>query len=215
MAKLILATGDTVLREIALSSERVTIGRRPHNDIVLNDPAISGDHAVIVIRENTPFLEDLNSTNGTQVNGQPVKRHLLQHGDTIKLAGYKIRYVAGYGDDIDGEPRQTRIAPLDCSPASEAIDIPAGSASAVARLSVLNGPNAGRELALAKVLTTLGRPKVQVAVITRQHDGFYLTHIEGVTAPLINGYSIGSDAHQLANGDVIDMSGTLVAFSAD
>ncbi|OHC69467.1 MAG: hypothetical protein A2045_01705 [Rhodocyclales bacterium GWA2_65_20] len=93
MAKLILSMDGLVLKEIPLNKERMTIGRKPHNDIQIDNLAISGEHAVLVTILNDSFLEDLNSTNGTYINGQSVKKHFLQHGDVIELGKYRLRYV--------------------------------------------------------------------------------------------------------------------------
>lgn len=196
MAKIILSKGETVLREVVLVKERVTIGRRPDNDIVIDDLAISGEHAVIVTLDDDSFLEDLNSTNGTQVNGQPVRKHFLQNEDVVQLAQFRIRYIFGdngsLADDSDeGAAGSTRP----------------GLARVVASLQVLNGPNVGKEIGLAKVLTSLGRPGVQVAVVTRCGNGYFLARIEG-EAPILNNRQIGAGAHLVADGDVIEMSGT-------
>ena len=86
MAKLILSMDGLVLKEIVLNKERLSIGRKPHNDIQIDNLAISGEHAVIVTILNDSFLEDLNSTNGTLVNGQPIKKHILRNKDVIELA---------------------------------------------------------------------------------------------------------------------------------
>lgn len=93
MAKLILSMDGLVLKEIPLTKERTTIGRKPHNDIQIDNLAISGEHAVIVTILADSFLEDLNSTNGTYVNGQSVKKHFLQNGDTIELGKYRLKYL--------------------------------------------------------------------------------------------------------------------------
>src|SRR5712692_5838679 len=93
MAKLILSMDNLVLKEIALTKERTTIGRKPHNDIQIDDLAVSGEHAVIVTILQDSFLEDLGSTHGTVVNGQPIKKHFLQNSDVVELGKYKLKYV--------------------------------------------------------------------------------------------------------------------------
>ncbi len=93
MAKLILSLDDVVLEEIPLSKERTTIGRKPNNDIQIDNLAVSGEHAVIVTILNDCFLEDLGSTNGTLVNGVLAKKHLLQNNDVIELGKYKLKFV--------------------------------------------------------------------------------------------------------------------------
>src|SRR4249920_2008221 len=93
MAKLILSMDGLVLKEITLTKERTTIGRKPHNDIQIDNLAVSGEHAVIVTILQDSFLEDLGSTNGTVVNGQPIKKHFLQNSDIVELGKYKLKYV--------------------------------------------------------------------------------------------------------------------------
>lgn len=201
MAKIILSKGDKVLREVRLCKERVTIGRRPHNDIVIDDLAVSAEHAVIVTRDLDSYLEDLNSTNGTQVNGQPVKKHFLQDEDVIELAQYRITYASDEGRDIPGLTNEL------IRHSGHGL-----SANHVARIKVLNGATAGRETPLNRAITTIGRPGVQVAAIMVRVDGYAIAHIEGVNCPLINGIPIGADAARLTHGDVIDLSGTHMQF---
>lgn len=193
MAKIILSRGDTVLREIALSKERITIGRRPHNDIVIEDLAISGEHAVIVTHADGSFLEDMNSTNGTQVNGQPVRKHFLQDGDIVELAQFRAKYFS-----VTSSEEKSTNGSVNCAKQERAI--------CSATVTVLNGPSAGKAIALTKALTTLGVPGVQVAVVTRSSAGYYLAHVEG-DAPTVNTKPVGSHPHPIFNGDVIDLSG--------
>lgn len=192
MAKIILSKGDKVLREIVLCKERMTIGRRPDNDIVIEDLAISGEHAVIETRNGDSILEDLNSTNGTQVNGQPVQKHFLQDGDVVDLARFRIRYVV---DAPESEHQTNKSSSL------------SGNGSAIAKIKVLNGPSAGREILLDKPLTTLGRPGVEVVLVTQSQSGYYLTHLEGSDL-LINRQSVGKGSHPISNGDIVSLSGT-------
>src|SRR5215212_3127828 len=97
MAKLILSMDGLVLKEIPLTKERTTLGRKPHNDIQIDNLAVSGEHAVIVSILNDSFLEDLGSTNGTLVNGNSVKKHFLQNNDVIELGKYKLKFIAEAG----------------------------------------------------------------------------------------------------------------------
>lgn len=195
MAKIILSKGDTVLREIALCKERITIGRRPHNDIVIEDLAISGEHAAVVTVNGDFFLEDLNSTNGTQVNGQPVRTHFLQEGDVIELAQFRMRYVA---DAVAGSTAKLEFRP------DQDVDPTFGQKPPAIR--ILNGPNAGKEMLLNKPLVTIGRAGIQVAVFTRSENAYFLAHVEGMP-PLVNGQPLGERPTRLSNGDVIELSG--------
>ena len=76
---------------------------------------------------------------------------------------------------------------------------------------MLNGPAAGKELALKKALITLGRPGVQVAVITRRPHGYFITHVEG-KHPVVNGEEIGAQACELSDHDVIELAGVKMEF---
>lgn len=192
-AKIIISMDGAVLREIALSSGRATIGRQPQNHIVLNDLGVSGRHALIATTDNDFYLEDLNSTNGTQVNGQPVGKHFLQHGDIIGIARYQLRYV------------NSRHA----GRASLPTGMEANAGGALVR--VLEGVGAGREIPLNKPITTLGRPDAQIAVILRQPGGYLLAQVEGA-APLVNGAAIAADGRFLDDGDLIEMGGARLRF---
>lgn len=214
MATIILAKDGIDLQVFPLLKARTTIGRRTYNDIVIDAAGISGEHAVIAMLLSEVFFEDLDSTNGSQLNGQPVKKHFLQDGDVIELATHTIRYCAdedGLGTpsaivltpthDGLGDMRQTTV-PSQLS--SE------GKSTGVIR--ILKGVGAGKEIALTKPMTTIGRPGIQVAVLARTQHGFSLTHIEGKVPALVNGTSIGASTHMLANGDLIEMSGAEMVF---
>lgn len=191
MAKIIVSSGITVLQELALGSERVSIGRAPHNDLVLEDLAISAVHAMIVPGADGPYIEDLNSTNGTQINGQPFKKHFLQHDDVVTLAHYRLRFVAGEEASL---PRKR-------------------SKAAGASLRMLSGPTAGREVVLRETLTTIGRPGIGVAGLVREADAYRIVHVEGRIRPLINGASMDGESCALADGDMLDIAGVKMVFS--
>jgi pSer/pThr/pTyr-binding forkhead associated (FHA) protein len=260
MAKLILSMDGLVLKEIPLTKERTTIGRKPHNDIQIDNLAVSGEHAVIVTILNDSFLEDLGSTNGTVVNGSPIKKHFLQNNDVIELGKYKLKFIgeaapAAAADKADFEktmvlrPSAMKAA-ADQAKASSAM--PGGGAqTAVAQraaasqqmassaaatgvadkditkttppapkpagqplgaIQLLSGANAGKELELTKPLTTLGKPGVQVAVLTRRPQGYFITHVEGANRPMVNGQQIGPAPHALKDHDVIELAGVKMEF---
>ncbi|OWW19800.1 FHA domain-containing protein [Noviherbaspirillum denitrificans] len=186
MAKITLSLGDKILREVPLNKERVTIGRRPHNDLVLDDLAISGEHAVIVTLCHDSFLEDLNSTNGTKVNGQPVRKHYLRDGDCVELAHYRLLFVTHTTTSVD--------------------------VSAVASIKVCNGPRAGTETALSKAITSIGKQEQRAAVILKRVDGYFLTRVDKGHTLLINGQAVGTQPHQLRDGDVIAIGDDEIQF---
>ena len=184
MPKMIISLDGTVLKEVQLTKDRTSLGRRPYNDIVIDNMAVSGEHAVVQMLGTEGYIEDLNSTNGTYVNGKTVKKQQLHHEDTIEIGNYKIQYV--------DEAQQAE-------PANGAI-------------KVLSGPAAGREMALVKPVTTLGKAGVSVATITRSARGFVLAHVEGDSLPMVNGAAVGSEAVTLRDGDLLNLAGTQMQF---
>jgi pSer/pThr/pTyr-binding forkhead associated (FHA) protein len=248
MAKLILTLDGVPQGEFELNKELVTIGRRPSNDIHIDNLAVSGNHAVVRTIGKDSFLEDLDSTNGTLVNGKPIKKHILQHGDVIELGKYQLKYVSldAYTSTTAGVPAEDLektmiIRPSAMKPATPpepAVAVPPSTSASfqktstvqeamkdrvpsapppqggipVGHVQILNGPSAGRELVLNKTLTTLGKPGVQVAVITRRPQGYFITHVEGTVHPVVNGQSIGVQAHELHDHDVIEIAGVKMEF---
>jgi pSer/pThr/pTyr-binding forkhead associated (FHA) protein len=256
MARLILSLDGQTLAEYNMTKERYTVGRLSDNDIRIDNAAVSGHHSLLINILNDSFLEDLNSTNGTYVNGKLIKKHALQHGDVITVGHHQLRYVddqaeAAPDDEFEKtmviEPsvnmerqiaRATRAAeaaaakqatPAKTPPkpapvkvfepsATQDIDENSVPVLPLAKLQVLSGTFAGKELALTKALTTLGRPGVQVAAITRRAEGYYIVHVESGDAenyPRVNGQSIGPQARQLQDNDVIQLAGVKMGFFLD
>jgi pSer/pThr/pTyr-binding forkhead associated (FHA) protein len=228
MAKLILSMDGLVLKEITLTKERTTIGRKPHNDIQIDNLAVSGEHAVIVTILNDSFLEDLGSTNGTLVNGAPIKKHFLQPNDVIELGKYKLKYINEAPKAAAADFEKTMVlrpgtmprpapppamAPAVTAALTAAAPPPAPTAPArQGAIQLLSGANIGKELLLTKALTTLGKPGVQVAVITRRPQGYFITHVEGANFPVVNGKTLDAQAHPLNDHDVIEIAGTKMEF---
>lgn len=244
-AKLILSMDGAVLKEYPLNKERMTIGRKPHNDVIIDNLAVSGEHAAIVTILHDSFLEDLDSTNGLEVNGAPTKKHFLQNNDVIGIGKYKLKYIndqvtqstpADFEKTMVLRAPVKQVAPAASKPAEpasftqtqanpakpragtvaettgkmEAFQTAAPGQAAV--VQVLTGPNAGKELELVKNLTTLGKPGVQVAVLTRRPHGYFITHVEGASHPTVNGVSLTDQPHQLNDHDVIELAGVKMEF---
>jgi pSer/pThr/pTyr-binding forkhead associated (FHA) protein len=303
MARLILSLDSQVLAEYNMSKERYTIGRLPDNDVRIDNPAVSGHHSLIINILNDSFLEDLNSTNGTYVNGKLIKKHALQHGDVITIGHHQLRFAdqqisdteqdefektmvipASQQDadqlakaeeaaaaaaaveaataepsaaearaDVKVDMPQMESDPAEAPPAAAAAEsepvatsVPepepvahaataaaeppahvatsagidpssAPNALPLAKLQVLSGAFAGRELELTKALTTLGRPGVQVAAITRRAEGYFVVHVESGKEgdyPLVNGQPIGAQARKLTDNDVLQLAGVKMGFFA-
>ncbi len=302
MARLILSLDNQVLAEYNMSKERYTIGRLPDNDVRIDNPAVSGHHSLIINILNDSFLEDLNSTNGTYVNGKLIKKHALQNGDVITIGHHQMRFSdqeanqpeqdefektmvipAGQQDadqlieaeraaeravaeaqasesapgvgyeaaaaavkldpdeagDLDESTPALAPAPTAPPPPEEPAEPaapvaekkrepfrpsstqtgvdPAAAPSALpmGKLQVLSGAFAGRELELTKALTTLGRPGIQVAAVTRRAEGYYIVHVESGKEgdfPLVNGEPIGAQAKKLTDNDVVQLAGVKMGF---
>jgi hypothetical protein len=251
-AKLILSMEGTVIKEFPLNKDRMTIGRYAHNDIVIDNLAVSGEHAAVVTILHDSFLEDLDSTNGLAVNGTPTKKHFLQNNDLIEIGKYKLKYLSdqvSQASSADFEKTMV-LRPLvkpaapntekskeSASPASMTAEkagrfepsptvLPVQAAAAAtpqpapqsesihraAVVQILTGPNAGKELELVKNLTTLGKPGLQVAVLTRRPQGFYITYVEGEHFPLVNGKALNNQPQQLNDHDVIELAGIKMEF---
>jgi pSer/pThr/pTyr-binding forkhead associated (FHA) protein len=230
MPKMIVSIDGVVIKEVQLTKDRTTLGRRPYNDIVIDNLAVSGEHAVLQMSGNEVYLEDLNSTNGTYVNGKAVKKQLLQNTDTVEIGKYKIKYI----NEVAGPTfEKTMILkagavmppPMAAAPAGAPAQsgAPSGQMSTAAAqaadlgqvkatIKVLSGAAAGREVPLVKVVTTIGKPGVAVAAITKRPMGFVVAHVEGSNKPTLNGAAIGAEPVTLKNGDLLELAGTQMQF---
>jgi hypothetical protein len=98
------------------------------------------------------------------------------------------------------------------APAAPPPVAPAASSQPLGTIQILSGPSAGKELPLSKPLTTLGKPGVQVAVIAKRPQGYFITHVEGATFPIVNGKQLDAQAHALHDHDVIELAGVKMEF---
>jgi hypothetical protein len=187
VAKVIISRDAQLEQEVEFGAGRLTIGRHPHNDIVIAHQAVSGRHASISCVDGEAVLEDLGSSNGTFVNGQRITRAVLSDRDSFTIASFHVEYV-------DAPP----------APAPELV----GS------LEVINGASAGKHLPLLKPLTTLGSPGELVAVISRQADGYYIAQVQGRAVGQLNGEPLARVPCLLRDGDIVELTGTRLRFSA-
>ncbi len=213
MGKLVVSLDNVVIKEFQITKERTTLGRRPYNDIVIDNLAVSGEHAVLTAAQSDVFIEDLNSTNGTYINGKAVKKQLLSNNDVVEVGKYRIKFLA---EDVEDYEKTMILRPgaFGRAPGSlGAAPAVAGPAAAgPASIKVLNGGAAGREVLLTKVVTTVGKPGVQVASVTKRPGGYVLSHVEGTRRPSVNGQPVGEDSISLKHGDIIDLAGTQMQF---
>jgi pSer/pThr/pTyr-binding forkhead associated (FHA) protein len=204
MPKMIVSIDGVVIKEVQLTKDRTTLGRRPYNDIVIDNLAVSGEHAVMQMSGNDVFLEDLNSTNGTYVNGKAIKKQQLQSGDTVEIGKYKIKFVH---DGAADHHEKTMVINSGAVVAPE----PAPAVGSAA-IKVMSGAAVGREVPLVKVVTTIGKPGVAVAAITRRPHGYVVALVEGAVLPTINGNPISTEAINLRHGDLLELAGTQMQF---
>jgi pSer/pThr/pTyr-binding forkhead associated (FHA) protein len=227
MPKMIVSIDGVVIKEVQLTKDRTSLGRRPYNDIVIDNLAVSGEHAVLQMSGNEVYLEDLNSTNGTYVNGKAVKKQLLQNNDTVEIGKYKIKYIneatgptfektmiikAGAVPPMPSPAAAPAAGNGAAAPASNAQAQAADLGHLQAAIKVLSGAAAGREVPLVKVVTTIGKPGVAVAAITKRPHGFVVAHVEGANKPTLNGSAIGAEPVTLKNGDLLELAGTQMQF---
>ena len=221
MGKLVVSLDGVVIKEVQITKDKTTLGRRPYNDIVIDNLAVSGEHAVLQMVGADVFIEDLNSTNGTYINGKAVKKQLLTHNDTVEIGKYKIKFLVEDGTDYEKtmimKPGAMPPAPSGSGYArttglSSSGFGSLGAATTPASIKVLNGAAAGREVVLTKVVTTVGKPGVQVASITKRPGGYVLAHVEGALQPTVNGNPVVGETMHLKNGDVIELAGTQMQF---
>jgi len=222
---MIVSIDGVVIKEVQLTKDRTTLGRRPYNDIVIDNLAVSGEHAVLQLTGSEVYLEDLNSTNGTYVNGKAVKKQLLQNNDTVEIGKYKIKFI----NEVPGATfektmiMKAGMVPPMPKPAAAATAAASGPAAAPtltaspdaghhASIKVLSGAAAGREVPLVKVVTTIGKPGVAVAAITKRAHGFVVAHVEGSNKPTLNGAPIGPEPVILKDGDMLELAGTQMQF---
>lgn len=232
MAKLVLSVQGRVLSEFELDKENVTIGRKPDNDILIDNLAVSGHHAVIHSLFNQSFLEDLGSTNGTFVNGERITKHVIKEGDLILVGKHELKYVTGVVAEEDDNPFDrtvvirapfadttakptvaahgplaTQIIPPARPPAPTSV-----STALIAKVAILSGPDKGKEFAFTKPVTAFGKKGVQVATISQKPDGYHFSHVEGPSTPTVNGEHIGNRSVLLREYDILEVAGIKMAF---
>lgn len=202
MPKMIVSIEGVVVREVRLSKDRTTLGRRPYNDVVFDNLAVSGEHAVVAVSDGEYVIEDLNSTNGTFVNGRSVTRHTLRHGDAIEIGKYRVKFFQDNRED-DHE----RVTVVDDGAA-----ILSAEPQEHGRLLVLNGNAAGKAVGLTKPSTTIGKPSQAVICVARQGAGHSIAYVEGVVPVTLNGETLHTREAPLHNGDLIEIGGVQMQF---
>jgi hypothetical protein len=210
MPKMIIAIEGEVVGQFALAKDRTTLGRRAYNDIVIDNPAVSGEHALLHMKRGGEVeIEDLDSTNGTYVNGHLVRKQVLRENDVIDIGGCRIRFRARNNPaasaaaalEASGRSGFSEPMPLSSAPTETGALMSFGTPV----LRMLSGSEPGQEVSLQKVVTTVGRPGVAVAVVTRRRQGYVAASVMG--AVTLNGAPLGTEAVPLQERDVLELSG--------
>jgi pSer/pThr/pTyr-binding forkhead associated (FHA) protein len=199
MPQLIASVKGVEVKHVYLHKDRTVLGRKPGNDIVLDTMVVSGQHCAFdLVGVADVFLQDLGSTNGTYVNDRMVKeRTRLNDGDIIAIGPYRIRYLQA------SEEPSTFGGTQSFAPDSPQLH---------AMFTVESGSSAGLEVPVVKAVTTFGKPGVSVVSVAQRRGGFFVTHLGGTTAPMLNGNAMGGDPVMLSDQDVLELAGTRMRF---
>jgi len=230
MAKLVLNFNGEVVKEYELDKEVLSIGRNLNNDIHIDNLAASGNHAKVLTILNDSFIEDLDSTNGTFIGDNKISNHALQNGDSIIIGKHELKYLNADAECGESQFENTMIIRSESeglmkteqtekgfskSTGKIAADLTSTSGPGHAKLQLITGNNAGKELQLRKLLTTLGKPDEQTVAITRRPTGYFLIVVDAGNdnkIPLVNDTEIDKK-RPLADGDVIEVAGVKMGFN--
>lgn len=216
MAKIIVSLDGNIAKVIPLDKDRLTLGRRPYNDIVLDNLAVSGEHAALQVIGKDFFIEDLNSTNGTSINDQRIKRQILKNGDTVLIGKFTLNYVQDGNnalvtwlaeDGLDGNKSENEMESV-----KHQLFERTKFAEAYVAIKILSGASTGKELPLVKIVTTIGKPGEAVIAITKRSKSYMAVHVEGTVRPTLNGVTFGIESVPLRNGDLLELAGTAMQF---
>lgn len=224
MAKLVLSLNGNVLNQYFTDKPELKIGRDAGNDIAINDALLSREHARILSVGEDHIVEDMQSSNGTLVNGAPVTRKILQHRDVIGLGSHSLRYLnTRMSSDVDLE-RTMLIKSLTPDNLPEG-EMPAAAVTtartvsswlppcSVRIISCSNGQHdPDSRVPLDRVVSIFGDPGERLVVITRRPNGYTVTHVEGPQVPRVNRKPIGNEACPLRAGDEIEAAGYRLEF---
>jgi pSer/pThr/pTyr-binding forkhead associated (FHA) protein len=205
-AKLVLSLNGAVLREYPLTRERTTIGRRPENDIHVDNLAVSGQHALIITILSDSFLEDLGSTNGTYVNGKLVKKHALHHGDVITIGKHELKYVNEQASAQDTDFEKTMIIrPGVVSPAFSTVRMGGAAAALAERPSVAQSASAVAAAQVSVAVAAQPAPAPQPLPTPTE------VHLPLAKVQVLNGPAVGRELELKKALTTLGKPGTQVA----
>jgi pSer/pThr/pTyr-binding forkhead associated (FHA) protein len=230
MSTLTLRFGETVKGEYTLEKgESLTIGRRENNDVVIDNAAVSGAHGKIDGLDQGWLLTDLKSKNGTFVNGKLITSHWLKDADTITIGKHTLVFSLAEGESPPaGEESIDKTMVLDTdlhrfmkAESTGEMAGPKAKEEVTGTLSFLKGKEG--EVTLSKKITKIGKDPLSdivisgfmmgqtAATISKRPNGYYLSYVEGMTKPKVNGAKI-KEAVRLKEFDVIEIGSTKMEF---
>jgi ribosome-associated protein YbcJ (S4-like RNA binding protein) len=226
MAKLIIKFNDVVIDQIVLKQGDVTVGRRPGSDIVLDNMAVSGNHASLFTIGDDSFIQDLNSTNGTLVNGKKITKHHLANGDVVSIGQHSLLYVnekaARPSDNLAKTVIITAPPSVEAPPPAAAAapsSAPAGASipdtttkEPKGSLFVLSGANSGKRIDLTMSITNLGKGGKRAGSIVRGARGYLLQPGDEGMLLKLNGKALPPKGEDLKNGDIIEIADARMQF---
>ena len=200
MPQLIATVEGVEIKHVYLTRNKTTLGRKDTNDIVLDNLVVSSRHCVFELKGLADvFIEDVGSTNGTFVNNRRIQRQQLQDGDVIAIGNFRIQFLSASGDSGFGQTTAFDTQSM-------------GTGLLHASFRVLNGSSAGLEVPVVKAVTTFGKPGVAVVAVSHRRSGFFVAHLDGETATMLNGKPLGADPVMLSDDDVLELAGTRMQF---
>ena len=216
MSKLTLSFKGKILKVYPIFRGQMLIGQDPSCPINIDSLALDPQHARIDTQDQTSILVDLGSEQGTFVNQEPVKKHLLKDGDIIRVGKHTLQYVFEEVEDLrnieESELSSSKIIQPTLEAHKKTEEAPTTNKQQNGWLQILNGQNLGRTLSLNRSMTNLGKPGVATAVITRRNDGYFLSHLEGKMPPIVNNNPIGESSYKLTDGNTIQIGNIKMQF---
>ncbi|MCX5855246.1 MAG: FHA domain-containing protein [Deltaproteobacteria bacterium] len=229
MAKVLLKFKEAVVKEIPLDQDIMTIGRKEENDIVIDNQSVSGHHAKILKEGDSVFVEDVNSLNGTYVNGQKIFKSELFNGDVILIGVHTMEVISDKTRDTDTKSFAVRgrsmdetmvIAPGDQKKIIASVD--KEKPDVIGGFIIIEGSSDKKDYLLKERVTTVGKddsagirlkgffvPKV-AALVNRRKEGYFITPSGGKSLK-VNGEEI-EHRYDMKDGDVVEVGGLKMQF---
>ena len=231
MAKLILKFNDAVIDQIEVKPGDMAIGRRPGSDVLLDNLAVSGNHANIFTVGEDSFIQDLDSTNGTFINNKKITKHHLKNGDIILIGKHSIIYtndkveksadnfaktvIINPAGKAAGDAQKPNVtAGLDKKPADTAkpVETASGVDTRQGAIFILSGANSGKRIELTAPVTNLGKTGKPAGTITRKQNSYILSAAKDGEVPKLNGKRVPAQGEELKNGDIIEVGDSRLQF---